>query len=136
MATTWIRSNDIICQDWNGEALLVSAKTGARWSLNATAAAIWKLCDGRMELSELTRRFASASGRSAQVIRREIAALCTQFEEQGLLNICTQSVHDSQFIAATACMSGLSSPPLFQVLGLTSGGARKRPSPRGNSGPG
>jgi hypothetical protein len=76
MTTQWIRSNDVVWEDLDGEALLVRSSTGQRWTLNATAAGIWKLCDGGFDLSGLARRFSKVS-------RREIAEFVTYTANTG-----------------------------------------------------
>jgi hypothetical protein len=128
MATQWIRSNDVVWEEMGSEALLVSLADGRRWTLNATAAGIWKLCDGHLELSALARRFAKVS-------QREIAEFCEFFAEVGLLKRSTVGLSTQMTPEGAAFMSPESLPPMFRELGLGSG-ARRRPSPRGNSGPG
>jgi len=135
MATKWVRSDDIVWEELHGEALLVSPATGRSWSLNAAAALIWKLCDGR-GLSEMARAFATASGCSLRQSRRDILEFCTRVAEQGLLNaVDSGRSQPALSLPEAAFLSGLTAPPMLRPLGLVSG-PRRRPSPRGNSGPG
>ncbi len=55
MAGKWVRSDDVVWEELGGEVLLVHPRSGARWLLNATAGAIWKLCDGTRGAGELAR---------------------------------------------------------------------------------
>ena len=134
MATKWTRNTEVIWEELNGEALVVSPTTGQRWSFNATAAGIWKMCDGCTSLLRLSKAFAQASGRGLAQSREEIREFCAALSNAGLL--CPAG---NQSVQATnpnvIFMSGLETPPMFRPLGA-GGGSRRRPSPRGNSGPG
>jgi hypothetical protein len=132
MAITWKRSNEIVWEELDGEALLVSPISGARWSLNAAAAAVWKCCDGTRSLAALSSAFAQASGLSLREARQEIAAFCQRFSELGLLHAQAQLV--TATLNSPTFRSGIEAPS-FKALGLGHG-PRRRPSPRGNSGPG
>jgi len=117
MVTQWIRSTEVVWEELDGQALLVHTATGARWMLNAAALALWKLCDGASALHELG----------------EIGAFCRSLQEQGLVRpVQTNSTGPVQ---ADGTMFLSCEIPVFRPLGLTSG-PRRRPSPRGNSGPG
>jgi hypothetical protein len=128
MTTQWIRSNDVVWEELDGEALLVSPSAGRRWTLNATATGIWKLCDGHLDLSGLAQRFSKVS-------RHEIAEFCALFGELGLLRESGASLPIQLTTGGTAFMSNQQTPPMFREVSLGSG-PRRRPSPRGNSGPG
>jgi len=123
MATKWIRSTDVIWEELDGQALLVHSKTGARWSLNTGALAVWKCCDGSSTLGSLATNFGQS--------KREIAEFCRTLAEVGLLSSGEASLAG---MSGTASRSS-SSPFGLRSLGLTAG-PRRRPSPRGNSGPG
>ena len=131
MATKWIRSDAIVWEELNGEAVLVSQATGDRWSLNTAAAEIWKACDGTRGLCDLARGFARASGRSVTEATRDIAEFCERFTQLGLLHTSASPALATQAVFR----GGLTTPPRFQSMSVGSG-ARRRPSPRGNSGPG
>ncbi len=108
MGKTWIRSDDVAWEELGSEILLVHARTGARWILNATAAAVWQLCDGRRELAEA-------------------AAFCSGLRDMGLLREATCP----QIAGAPVHFSAV---PELRVLNA-SGNTRRRPTPRGVSGP-
>jgi hypothetical protein len=134
MAITWKRSNEIVWEELDGEALLVSPVSRARWSLNAAAAAVWKCCDGTRSLAALSSAFAQASGLGLREARQEIAAFCQRFAELGLLHAQPELVAASAALNRPTFRSGMEGPA-FKTLGLGHG-PRRRPSPRGNSGPG
>lgn len=113
MNKNWKRDDAIVCEELNGEALLVNAATGASWLLNASALAVWKLCDGRHPFSE------------------EMAGMCRQFIQLGLL---TEAPKLAAINGTVYALRG-SSMPSIRPLNLGSG-PRRRPSPRGVSGPG
>ena len=133
MATKWARNTEVIWEELDGEALVISPATGQRWSFNATAASIWKMCDGATSLLRLSKAFAQASGLELARSRDEIRAFCAALSNAGLL--CPaggQSVPTSA--SNSMFLSGMQIPPMFRPLGV-GGGSRRRPSPRGNSGP-
>ncbi|MEI6234690.1 MAG: PqqD family protein [Planctomycetota bacterium] len=118
----WIRNENVIWEELDNGALLIDAKNGSRWTLSATAATAWKLCDGKRTLDEMARVLRQK--------RESIAEFCRQFEALGLLQI-----RNAHILAAVAFRTTAQSPFSYQSAGLGSG-PRRRPSPRGNSGPG
>jgi len=119
MNTKWVRSTGVVWEELDGETVVVNPATGARWSLDAAATRIWKTCDGALGLRELAHDVAALS---------EITALCNALGRIGLLT-------QGGATEGTVCMSGLSVPGV-RALGVGASGPRRRPSPRGNSGPG
>ncbi len=116
MATKLTRSNNVVWEELGSETLLVNPTSGARWLLNAAASAVWKLCDGTRSVAELAA--------SLTMSRAEITQHCGIFEQNGLLQMAGASAHEAH-------MSG---GPGMRVMSLGTGG-RKRPNPRGISGP-
>ncbi len=132
MATQWKRSHDVVWEELDGAVLLVNTTTGMRCHLNAAAAAVWKLCDGRHSVSEL----AAAVARSCE----EVLRVCRQLSEIGLLSGSPALAGSSALYNDYSCLrngvsANLAGAPAFTLLGLGEG-PRRRPSPRGNSGPG
>ena len=130
MAANWKRSDELVWEALGEETLVVSPRSGASWSLKATASALWKLCDGSRSADELSRALAKASGRSLRALRAEIASSCATLAGAGLLR--TAPADGTALVARTADSNPSA---IFRPLGLASG-PRRRPSPRGNSGPG
>ena len=123
----WIQAKNVVWEEFcEGGALLVNPATGARWSLNATATALWKLCDGRNGTAEL----AALLERS----RDEIALFCAQFGQMGLLTPALISPNSHDRRAMPAMLARMSSAPSFKPMGLGNG-PRRRPTSRGVSGP-
>jgi len=60
MAAKWKRLDELLWEALGEETLVVSLRSGKRWSLNATAAAIWKLCDGSRNGEDIARALAKA----------------------------------------------------------------------------
>lgn len=118
----WKRANNVIWEEWDSGALLVNPDTGGRWSLNATAAAVWKLCDGRLSIQQVATRITRPID--------EVTAFCRKFVELGLLRKTLAPIAGNGVTFRTA-MPGA---PGFKSYGLGSG-PRRRPTPRGLSGP-
>ena len=115
MAANWTRATEIAWQELGDSTVLVHTRTGARWTLNAAASAIWRLCDGQ----------------TLSAMRGEIADFCGLCSAHGLLRPALAGAKPGSMTNVTA----FSAPPQLKYLGLTAG-SRRRPSPRGNSGPG
>src|SRR5438067_618697 len=108
MGTNWKRAKEVVWEELDGEALLVNPKSGASWSLNATASMIWKLCDGTRGLGELASSLAKASGRSASQARREVAEFCERIAATGLLSLGLRPAEsEPQLMPATSSRSAL-----------------------------
>ena len=123
----WTRAKNVVWEEFcEGGALLVNPATGARWTLNATATALWKLCDGRNGTAEL----AALLERS----RDEIALFCAQFVQMGLLTPALVSNSQRTPGSMPTALARLSSAPSFKPLGLGNG-TKRRPTARGVSGP-
>ena len=132
MAKKWTRATGIVWEELEGGALLVNAKTGARWSLNATAAALWAWCDGCTSLNDLAVRLSQSSRRTLRQARAEVRSFYALLAAQNLLavtNSHTSLPHQNIFFSA------LNAPANLHSLGLGHG-PRTRPGPRGNSSPG
>lgn len=124
MKSKLMRSDDVIWTDLADGALLV--KPGAAsCSLNSTAAAVWKLCDGRRSVSELARMIARPP--------KEISEFCRRILQLGLLRAdsCHSLAHES---IAPALTTTFLTGPNFKSHNLGAG-PRRRPTPRGISGP-
>ena len=123
----WTRAKNVVWEEiFDGEALLVNPATGARWSLNATATALWKLCDGHIGTAELAALLARSRG--------EVANFCAQFGQMGLLTPALVSNSPRTPGSMPTVLARMSSAPSFKPLGLGNG-PKRRPSARGVSGP-
>jgi hypothetical protein len=130
MSTKLTRASDIVWDELEGRALLIDPATGARWTLNAPALALWKLCDGSRTLRALTATMARTTGRCLADCRSEVKRFVNVLNASGFLKST-----DGSMTMPAACFERESFLQLhFQGRNLS--GARRRPSPRGNSGPG
>lgn len=120
-AMKWTRSENVVWEELDEATLLVDARSGKRWSLDGAVSVAWKLCDGTRTIAELSRILRQSED--------HIASMCAQLERKGLLIVCGALPGDSSSIV------GFNSVDVIKPLGLGSG-PRRRPSPRGVSGPG
>ena len=133
MAAKWTKAKSIVWEDLDGGALLIDARTGARWTLNATAAALWNWCDGASTLNDLAVRLAQHSRRTLREARTEVRAFFENIAAQNLLAAATAPTRARP--QTTLSFSTLNAPVAIHALGLGHG-PRTRPGPRGNSSPG
>ena len=133
MALKWTKATNVIWEELDGGALLIDARTGARWSLNATAAALWNWCDGSNTLNDLAARLAQSSRHTLREARADVRAFRRTFAAQNLL--LPVPVSASAQSSATLTFGALNAPARLTALGLGHG-PRTRPGPRGISSPG
>lgn len=69
----------------DGEAVVYDPRTGALHHLNATATAVWGLCDGETTVADAVRELADAFAAPAEQVRADVAALLGDLAERGLL---------------------------------------------------
>lgn len=123
----WTRAKNVVWEEFfEGGALLVNPSTGARWTLNATATALWKLCDGSSGTAELAHVL--------QRSREEVARFCAQFGQMGLLTPALVSNAPQSQRELPLVLARLNAAPTFKPMGLGNG-PRRRPTSRGVSGP-
>ena len=134
MAVQWVRSKNVVWDEIDGEAVLVSTSEQKTWVLNATASIIWKCCDGTISIEALARRIASECGREASRVKAELASFCREMEQRGLLmgGRASGAVY-GESVPGSFCFKGFSLPPLIKMESLSLG-IRGRPSPRSVSG--
>lgn len=110
----WTRAKNVVREEFfEGGALLVNPATGARWTLNATATALWKLCDGQNGTAEL----ATMLKRS----REEVAHFCAQFGQLGLLTPALVAGKLRVLKTNPSVLGRMSSALSFKPMGLGSG---------------
>jgi PqqD family protein of HPr-rel-A system len=59
-ATCYVRRDDVRVQELDGEVLLYDGEAGDTHHLNATAALIWRACDGQTSPQEMAERLTDA----------------------------------------------------------------------------
>lgn len=80
------RTNEIVTKEVDGELLIYDCARDEAHCLNSSAAAIWKLCDGRTSIPEMAQAVRSAAGQSVDEIL--IHATLRQLSARALLENC------------------------------------------------
>lgn len=75
---------DVTLQRVGREAILHDAAAGKAHVINASAARVWELCDGR-SLDDLVRTFAEPYGRTPDEVRPDVERVIEGFRRLGLL---------------------------------------------------
>jgi hypothetical protein len=75
---------DVTLQRVGREAILHDAGTGQAHVINASAARVWELCDGR-SMDDLMRTFAEPYGRTVDEVRPDVERVIQGFRQLGLL---------------------------------------------------
>ena len=75
---------DVTLQRVGREAILHDAAAGKAHVINAPAARVWELCDGRA-MDDLLRAFAEPYGRAPDDVRADVERVLTGFRQLGLL---------------------------------------------------
>lgn len=134
MNSKWMRSASVVWEVLDGEGILVDASTGLRWALNASAVRIWSQCDGQRSRYEIARAFAAGAGHVVRDARRQAAEFCESLAKSGLL-VSSGGNAAASFGNCRVDRFASGAAPIARPLGLGAN-SRRRPSPRGNSGPG
>lgn len=123
MGVKLVRSSAVVWEELGAEVLLFIPTSGVSWMLNSAAAAVWKLCDGTRSEAELSSKLAASHA--------ETAEFCRMFRKQGLLQMSGVGTTSAAAFGGQMNRDNMTG---MSVRNLGSGG-RKRPSPRGISGP-
>ena len=75
---------DVTLQRVGREAILHDGRNGQAHVINATAAQLWELCDGR-PLDELVAAFGAVYGRPPETVAEDVRRTLASFEALGLL---------------------------------------------------
>lgn len=74
----WLRSSE-------KENVLYDPESGSVHMLNATAMAIWVLCDGETDPDEMVDAICELSGLPREVVEEDVRRILLQFEEADIL---------------------------------------------------
>ena len=77
--------SDVTLQQVGREAILHDAHAGQAHVINASAARVWELCDGR-PFDELLTAFAEPYGMAAEDVRGDVEQVLSGFRDLGLLD--------------------------------------------------
>lgn len=79
-----IAREDVTLQRVGREAILHDARSGQAHVINASAARVWELCDGR-GMGELLTAFAEPYGLAPDAVRADVERILARFRDLGLL---------------------------------------------------
>jgi hypothetical protein len=133
MATKLVRTPGIVWEELGNEALLINVSENSVWSLNESATQIWKYCE-RCSVEHLVREIARAANRQLHQVEQHVREFVEAMCKNGWLQI-TAIGAPSGWMAGHVAFQANWTVPAFRIKSLGSG-PRRRPSPRGNSGPG
>lgn len=80
-----IRRADVWVRQSGGENAVIDPDDGSVHLMNQTAMAIWQLCDGETDTSEMIDAICQISGLHAEVVAEDVERILTDFEEAGLV---------------------------------------------------
>ena len=70
-----------------GEIMLYDETADRVHMLNATAAAIWELCDGQTDEPEMVAAICQLTGLPVEVIEEDVSRLLAEFAKAGLVDL-------------------------------------------------
>jgi PqqD family protein of HPr-rel-A system len=79
------RRPDVWLRQAEGENVVFDPSTGAVHILNATALAIWELCDGDTRTGEMVEAICGLSGLPRDVVEEDVGRILNEFELAGIL---------------------------------------------------
>ena len=132
MTKGWIKADGVVWEEIGTGALVVHPGNRMSWILNPVAAHLWKHCEGAVGIRDMARAFARRGGAEVATIERELSEFFQGLAQSGLVDATSPM---GAPVSTIACFGGDYATPLMNVrsVGINS---RRRPSPRGNSGPG
>jgi pyrroloquinoline quinone biosynthesis protein D len=77
--------SDLATRVVDGEVVILDRANGTVHRLNATAAAIWKLCDGEHSVAAIAEHIDAAYDQAPDDVRGEVSRTIVDFERLGLL---------------------------------------------------
>jgi PqqD family protein of HPr-rel-A system len=79
------RRPDVWLRQAEGENVVFDPATGAVHILNATALAIWELCDGETRPAEMVEAICGLSGLPRDVVEEDVARILSEFERADIV---------------------------------------------------
>jgi hypothetical protein len=108
------RTAKLVVQKFNDELLVYDRQRHEAHCLNQTAALIWKQCDGRTSVAEISRRLKEDSGAETNIDEQIVWYGLEQLERDNLLE---PGLDASLRVLPT--VSGLNRRQMMRALGLT-----------------
>jgi hypothetical protein len=78
--------SDLTTRVVDEEVVILDRANGMVHRLNATAAAVWKLCDGRHDEIVIADQVAAAFDGTPEDVRRQVSRTIADFRQLGLLS--------------------------------------------------
>ena len=86
-----LRSDNVAARQVGGELMIMSARDSALFSLNETAAILWRAADGQTPLAEIVARdICPAFDIDAETALHDATELAHGLAERGILQVGTQ----------------------------------------------
>ena len=86
-----LRSENVAARQFGDELMIMSARDSALFSLNDTAALLWRAADGKTTLAEIVMRdICPAFDIDAETALRDAAELAHGLAERGILQVGNQ----------------------------------------------
>ncbi len=79
------RKDGVTLRSAEGEIMLYDPEDERVHFMNTTATAIWQLCDGETEVSEMVSAICLLTGLPADVVEEDVAGLLEGFADAGLI---------------------------------------------------
>jgi hypothetical protein len=80
------RRKDVWLRQAAGENVVLDPATGAVHILNDTALAIWQLCDGETQISEMVEAICGLSRLPRDVVEEDVAGILAEFDHAGIID--------------------------------------------------
>jgi len=85
------RAEDVTCRDLDDGSLAVLSPTGERMLvLNATASAVWELCDGKRDTCTISTILSEAMSAVDQNVSSDVQSVLNDLHEAGVVEECLQ----------------------------------------------
>ena len=79
------RRPDVWLRQAEGENVVFDPSTGTVHILNATALAIWELCDGETRTGEMVEAICGLSGLPRDVVQEDVERILKEFEQANIV---------------------------------------------------
>jgi len=81
-----VRKQEVWLRQAEGENVVYDPDSGAVHILNATAVAIWELCDGQTDPREMVDAICGLSGLPNEVVTEDVDRILGEFDRVGILS--------------------------------------------------
>ncbi|HLX64541.1 MAG TPA: PqqD family protein [Planctomycetota bacterium] len=127
-----LKTKHVVWEELDGQTLLIDSRDDSAWLLNESAAQIWMRCEAE-SVEQIARQLARATRERLAQIEEDVCGFIDALRARGWVRRA-QTAGEGMAAEELAFESNYSAPRL-KLFSLASG-PRRRPSPRGNSGPG